>query len=403
MATVLIMVTVLLDSVAGGLAYPVLPKLVGQLSGGDAARVAQIFGAFGTLFFLLQLFAAPLQGSLSDRYGRRPVILASNFGLSADYVMMALAPTLPWLFAGRVISGAAAGSGAAAYAYMIDITPQEGRTRMFAWLGAVSSAGIALGPALGGLVGSYDLRAPFWIAAILSVLNGLCALLLLPESLVPERRAQRFSWGNANPVGLTFSLLKRYPVLLWWGICIFVFVIAVMGPNSIFTVYLSYRYDWSPKDIGYYLGIIGAWSMVTNAVIIPFSTKFLKDRAAIVVGGAGWAVLITLMGLASSGMLYVALALPWVLFTQINAMSFNSLLTREVGDSDQGQLQGAARSLNSIVGLAAPGASALLLAWGIRAGGKGLSGLPFVVSGVLVLLATVIAARITRPKPQTSP
>ena len=402
-ATLFIFITVLLDTVAGGLAYPVLPKLVSDLSGGDAARVAQIFGAFGTMFFLIQFFAAPFQGALSDRYGRRPVILISNFGLGADYVMMALAPTLPWLFAGRVISGAAAGSGAAAYAYMIDITPQEQRTRMFSLLGAASSAGFALGPALGGLIGSYDLRAPFWIAALLSVLNGLGGLLLLPESLSKDRRTPRFSWAAANPVGLTFSLLTRYPMLLWWGLAIAVYVIAVMGPNSIFSVYLAYRFDWSPRNIGFYLATLGVWSMVTNGLIIPFLTKFLRDRAAIAVGGFSWAVLITLMGLVPSGVGYVALALVWALSTQINGTSFNSMLTREVSDSDQGQLQGAARSLNSIVGLAAPAVSAVLLAWGIRTGGKPLSGLPFVASGVLVVIGTAITLRVTRPRLQTSP
>ncbi|MFZ1991115.1 MAG: MFS transporter, partial [Alphaproteobacteria bacterium] len=353
-AAAFIYVTILLDSMAGFIAAPVLPKLVTQLSGGDPARVAEIFGAFGTLFFLFQLFAAPIQGSLSDSFGRRPVILASSFGLGIDFVVMALAPTLPWLFVGRVFSGAFAGGQAVAYAYMIDITPPEKRTRMFAVMGAVGSAGIVIGPAIGGLIASYDLRAPFWVAAILSILNGFYGLFILPESLGRDRRA-RFSWRLANPVGVTMSLVRRFPVLIWWGIASLIVVLALIGTDSIFAVYLTYRFSWSPQNIGLYLAILGGWSLLAQGLVVPLITKRIGDRASIIGGAMGCAVFICLMGLVPFGVGYVGLAIVWLLFLMINGVSLNSLLSRVVGDSDQGQLQGAARSLNSVAGLIAPG------------------------------------------------
>lgn len=401
-AMAFIVVTILLDTVAFGIALPVLPSLITHVSGGDAARVAEIFGVFGTMFFLLQLFGAPVQGALSDSFGRRPIIIASNIGLGLDFVLMALAPTLPWLFAGRIVSGALSGSASAAYAYMIDVTPPDKRTRMFAYFNAATSAGVALGPALGGFIGSYDLRAPFWVAAILCLINGLYGLLVLPESLSQERRA-RFTWHLANPVGVSFSLLKRYPVLLWWGVNIFLFGFALLGVNSIFSVYLSYRFDWSPKNIGLYLAILGVWSMATQGIIVPALTKFIKDRAAAVSGGLIGSVFIAAMGLIPSGVGYVALALFWSLSFGINNVGYASLITRVVGDSEQGQLQGAARSVNSIAGLLAPGAWTLMLAWSIKAGGKPLSGLPYLVTGLLTVLATLILFRITKPAKHLAP
>jgi DHA1 family tetracycline resistance protein-like MFS transporter len=205
-AFVFIFATVLLDMLAIGIVIPVLPKLVVDFVGGDTQQAAKIFGVFGTAWALMQFLFSPFQGSLSDSFGRRPVILISNFGVGLDYLLMALAPTLGWLLVGRVISGITAASISTAYAYVADVTPQDKRVARFGLLGAAFGAGFVLGPALGGFAGSISPRLPFWIAAGLSLANACYGLLVLPESLPRSRRAG-FRWRRANPFG-ALTLLR---------------------------------------------------------------------------------------------------------------------------------------------------------------------------------------------------
>src|SRR5258708_4425597 len=243
-----IFVTVLLGMLAIGIIIPVLPKLVVDFVGGDAAEGARIYGLFGTVWALMQFVFSPVQGALSDRFGRRPVILISNFGLGLDYIVMALAPSLNWLFVGRVISGITAASISTSYAYVADVTPAEARAARFGLLGAAFGIGFVLGPALGGLAGAVDPRLPFWIAAGLSLANALYGLLVLPESLPPERRAP-FAWRRANPVRAPALLTSHSPL------------IGLSTPNfppnpahaalpSIGVLYMMYRYGWNERTVG---------------------------------------------------------------------------------------------------------------------------------------------------------
>src|SRR6201996_2518124 len=199
-AVAFIFVTILLDMMALGVVIPVLPKLIESFVDNDTASAARIFGLFGTAWALMQFLFSPIIGGLSDRYGRRPVVLLSNFGLSADYVLMALAPSLSWLFLGRLISGVTSASISTSFAYIADVTPPEQRAAYFGKIGVAFGAGFILGPALGGLLGGMSPRLPFWVAAGLSLANALYGLLILPESLPPERRAP-FRWKSANPIG----------------------------------------------------------------------------------------------------------------------------------------------------------------------------------------------------------
>src|SRR5215831_15340973 len=211
-AFIFVFITVLLDMLALGIVVPVLPKLVVDFLAGDTARAAEIYGLFGTAWALMQFLISPLHGALSDRFGRRPLILISNFGLGLDYILMALAPNLWWLFVGRVISGITSASIATAYAYVADVTPPKQRAARFGLLGVAFGVGFVLGPALGGLAGGVDPRLPFWIAAVLSLANALYGLLVLPESLAPARRAP-FLWRRANPLG-ALALLRSQRQLL---------------------------------------------------------------------------------------------------------------------------------------------------------------------------------------------
>ena len=210
-AVAFIFVTILLDMLALGLIMPILPKLVESFVDNDTASAAKIFGVFGTAWALMQFFFSPILGGLSDRFGRRPVVLLSNFGLALDYVLMALAPSLAWLFVGRVISGITSASISTAFAYIADVTPPEQRAAVFGKIGAAFGAGFILGPAIGGLLGGMDPRLPFWVAAGLSFANTLYGFLILPESLPPDRRSP-FRWKSANPLG-SLHLLRSDRVL----------------------------------------------------------------------------------------------------------------------------------------------------------------------------------------------
>ena len=394
-ATIFIFVTVALDGIAGGMALPILPALVSKLTGGGGAEIAAIFGVFGTVFYLTQLFSAPVQGALSDRFGRRPVVLGSNFGMAANYVLLALAPSVPWLFVGQAISGAASGSQSSAMAYMTDITPPEQRTRMFALLGVATSIGFIAGPGLSGIAATIDLRAPFWLASGLCLINGLYGLFVLPESLKHEHRAE-LSWKSANPLGILAGLSRAYPVLIGWALVTLLIQFGMTGINTIYTVYLSYRYSWQPSNLAIYMSVFGVWSMVAQGVVLPRVAKRLGDRRSIMVGGLTAAVGITAMGLAPRGIFYAAFAFFWMFFMVLNGAATNSMISRVVGPSEQGRLQGALRSLTSLVGIAAPGLFAYLLSEGIKLGGKPLSGLPFWLCGLLSLCGTLVAIFITR-------
>ena len=394
-AVIFIFVTLVLDSMAGAIAYPVFPRLIGQMAHADAAHVAEIFGVFGTLFFVMQFFAAPVQGTLADSFGRRPVILISATGMAADYVIMALAPNLHWLYVGRAISGITAGSIAAATAYLIDVTPVAERTRIFGLAGAAASVGTAFGPALGGLAGEYNLRLPFWIAAGLSLASVAYGWFVLPESLTPENR-QPFALRHANPVSAMHGVFRTYPVLLLWAGIIVLYTLGTMGVNSIFAVYTSYRYGWSPRDIGFYLGAVGIWSIVTQALILPLLIKRMNDRQAMIAGSLIQAVAIMGAGLVSGGISYATWAFIWIVGLVLDGAATNTLVTAKIGASDQGRVQGAFRSLNSVIGLFAPGLFALLLAHAIRDGGKPWSGAPYVLAGVMTLIGLVFAMRVTR-------
>jgi DHA1 family tetracycline resistance protein-like MFS transporter len=394
-AVIFIFVTLVLDGMAGAIAYPVFPKLIGDMTHADAAHVAEIFGVFGTLFFVMQFFAAPVQGSLSDSFGRRPVILISAIGMAFDYVIMALAPDVHWLYAGRAISGITAGSIAAATAYLIDVTPVAERTRIFGLAGAAASVGTAFGPALGGLAGSYHLRLPFWIAAGLSLASAAYGWFVLPESLKPANRAP-FVLRHANPVSAVHGVFRTYPKLLWWAAITVMYALGTMGVNSIFAVYTSYRYAWTPRDIGFYLAAVGVWSIVTQSLLLPLMIKRMSDRSAMIVGSILQVVGIAAAGLVPNGIGYAAVVFVWIVGLVLDGAATNTLISADIGPADQGRVMGAFRSINSVTGLVAPGLFALLLANAIRMGGKPLSGAPFVLAGVMVLAGLVVAIRVTR-------
>jgi len=390
-AVAFIFVTILLDMFALGLVLPILPKLVESFVDNDTASAARIFGLFGTVWALMQFVFSPILGGLSDRFGRRPVVLLSNFGLALDYVLMALAPSLIWLFVGRVISGITSASVSTAYAYIADVTPAERRAAMFGKIGVAFGAGFILGPAIGGLLGGMDPRLPFWVAAGLSFANTFYGLLILPESLPPQRRSP-FRWKSANPIG-ALHLLRSDRVLAGLSVVNFLAQLAHVVLPSTFVLYASYRYGWDATMVGLTLAMVGVCSMAVQGAAIGPIVRRLGERRALLLGLGCGAAGFLVYGVAPSGPLFW-IGIPVMALWGVAGAATQALMTQLVAPDQQGQLQGATSSVQSVSQLVGPFLFTLTFAWfiGAQAPVK-LPGAPFLLAAALLLLALVIAAR----------
>jgi len=390
-AVIFIFVTILLDTLALGVIIPILPKLVESFVDNDTASAAKIFGVFGTAWALMQFFFSPILGGLSDRFGRRPVVLLSNFGLALDYVLMALAPSLAWLFVGRVISGITSASISTSFAYIADITPPEKRAAVFGKVGAAFGAGFILGPAIGGLLGGMDPRLPFWVAAGLSFANTLYGFLILPESLPSDRRSP-FRWKSANPLG-SLHLLRSDRILAGLSLANFFGQVAHVVLPSTFVLYATYRYGWDAATVGLTLALVGICAMVVQGAGIGPIVSRLGERRALLLGLGCGAIGFLIFGVAPTGPLFW-LGIPVMAFWGVAGAATQALMTRLVAPDQQGQLQGATNSVQSVSQLVGPFLFTLTFAYfiGAQAPAK-LPGAPFLLASALLLLALVIAAR----------
>ena len=398
-AVAFIFVTILLDMLALGLIMPILPKLVESFVDNDTAQAARIFGVFGTAWALMQFVFSPILGSLSDRFGRRPVVLLSNFGLGLDYVLMALAPSLIWLFVGRVISGITSASISTAFAYIADITPAERRAAVFGKVGAAFGAGFIIGPAVGGLLGDVDPRLPFWVAAGLSFANTMYGLLILPESLPRDRRAP-FRWKSANPIG-ALHLLRSDRILAGLSVANFFAQLAHAVLPSIFVLYATYRYGWDSKTVGVTLAMVGVCAMLVQGVGIGPIVRVFGERRSLLLGLICGAAGFFIFAIAPTGPLSW-LGIPVMSLWGVSGAAIQALMTKRVAPDQQGQLQGANSSVQSISQLLGPFLFTLTFAYFIGAQTPlHLPGAPFYLASALVLLALVIAAgTLSGPKLQ---
>jgi MFS transporter, DHA1 family, tetracycline resistance protein len=389
-AVIFIFVTLLLDMLALGIIIPILPKLIESFVDNDTASAAGIFGLFGTAWALMQFLFSPVVGSLSDRFGRRPVVLLSNFGLSADYVLMALAPSLTWLFVGRLISGITSASISTAFAYIADTTPPEKRAAYFGKIGVAFGAGFILGPALGGLLGDISPRLPFWAAATLSLINGLYGLLILPESLPRDRRAP-FRWKSANPLG-ALRFLRSSRLLLGLQSSNFFAQLGHVVLPSTFVLYATYRYGWDVRTVGLTLAIVGVCSMVVQGVAIGPIVKHFGERKALLFGLLCGAAGFLIYGAAPTG-LWFCLGIPVMAPWSVANAATQALMTREVAPDQQGQLQGATSSVQSVSQMVGPFLFTLTFAFfiGDHAPFK-LPGAPFLLAALLLVVALIVAA-----------
>jgi DHA1 family tetracycline resistance protein-like MFS transporter len=389
-----ILITVMFDFLAFGIIAPVLPNLIAQFEGGDLARATKILGYFAFWWSTMQFFFSPILGAWSDRFGRRPIILISCLGLGLDYIFMAMAPSLSWLFVGRLISGITASNISTAFAYVTDVTAPEKRAKQFGMLGAAFGLGFVVGPAFGGFLGHYSLRAPFWAAAALSLANFLYGMFVLPESLPKERRATS-AWRMANPLG-SLKLLRSHPELAGLSAAMTMFYLAHNALPSVFVFYAEYRYGWNEQSVGYALTLVGICAaLVSGGLVGPYVKRFGERRSLIsglIYGVLGFAGL----ALAFRGSLFLA-SIPFIALWGVAGPSMQSLMSRRVDPSSQGKLQGAINSLRGITGMVGPVLFTQVFAFAIAKNSpRQVAGAPYFLAAALLGVSLVIAILVTR-------
>ncbi len=394
-AFIFILIMVAFDFLAFGIIAPVLPDLIRQFEGGDFVRASSVTGYFGFAWATMQFIFSPLLGAWSDRFGRRPVILISCFGLSIDYIFMALAPSLRWLFVGRLISGITTSNVATAFAYVTDVTKPEERAKPFGLISAAFGLGFVIGPAVGGWLGNMNLRFPFWAAAALSFGNVLYGYFVLPESLPPERRAKS-AWHMAHPFG-SFELLRSHRELAGLSVVVTLYYLAHNSLPSMWALYTEYRYAWSRRDVGNSLALVGVCAAIVSGVLVgPYVKRFGERRSVLsglffgTVGFAGFAF-------ATRGWMLLSV-IPFIALWGIAAPAVQSLMARHVDASSQGKLQGAINSLRAITGMAGPVLFTQIFALAISPRfGLHVSGAPYYLAAVLLGTSLLLAAYVTRP------
>jgi len=393
-ALAFIFITVLIDVLAFGVIIPVLPHLVQQFVGGDTSTAAYWTGAFAFAFSLVQFFSAPIQGALADRYGRRPVILVSCLGLGLDFIFMALAPNLAWLFVGRIISAMTSASFTTANAYIADVTAPEQRAKSFGMIGAAFGLGFIVGPLIGGVLGDINHRLPFWFAAGLALLNFCYGLFVLPESLAKDKRTPRFDWAHAKPMG-GVKMLRLYPQI--WGLVAVVFIanFAHYVYPSTFVLFADAAYGWKEKQAGYVLSAVGVLSVIVNVVLVGKLVKAMGERRALMFGLACGTLGFLVYGLAGTGWIFLA-GLPISALWAIAAPATQALITRQVPADAQGRIQGSMSSLVSLAGIFAPAVFAG--AFGFFIGPHAplhLPGVAFLIAAMMLAIAAFVAWRFT--------
>jgi len=390
-AFIFVFITVVLDMLALGMTIPVFPQLILGFTGGNHAYAAEINGLFSTVWALMQFLFSPVQGALSDRFGRRPVILASNFGLGLDYILMAAAPALSWLFVGRILSGITAASVSTANAYIADVTAPEKRARAFGMMGMAFGIGFILGPAAGGLLGSIDVRLPFWVAAGLSIVNGFYGLIVLPESLPADKRA-RFDWRKANPLG-ALKLLRSHRELFGLAAVALLNFLAHAVLPTITVLYLTYRYGWGEGMIGLCMALIGACSMVVQGGVIGPTVARFGERKTLYIGLAFGVAGFAMFWLAPTGWWFLT-GVPVLAMWGLASAAALALMSRHVAPNEQGALQGANASIMGIASMIGPAIFTLSYAVAIKA--ETLPGAPFLLASVFLVAGLLVSLQVTR-------
>jgi len=396
---VFIFATVLFDTLGFGIIIPVLPGLVVSFVGGDPARGAEIFGLFGTTWALMQFLFAPMLGALSDRYGRRPVLILSAFGLGIDYIIMALAPNLTWLFIGRVVSGITSASFTVSFAYVADTVPGEKRAGAYGMIGSIFGVGFIIGPLVGGLLAGIGPRFPFWGAAALSLASAAYGLIVLPESL-PLAYRSPVSLRKANPMG-SLSMIRARRGLAGFVTVNFLNFLAFQVLPSVYVLYAAYRYGWGYALVGTALAIVGACNIIVQGLLVRRVVARFGERIALLIGIVSGTLGFVIWGLAPNSVLFM---IAIIFYAPIGFVqpALQGLMTRRVSPSEQGRLQGINGSLMGLTGVIGPTLFTLLFAFFIGSQAPlNLPGAPFLLSAILMIGSLILTAKITNAR--TSP
>lgn len=400
-ALAFIFITMLVDSIGLGLIIPVAPKIIAQLTHEDMSGAARWGGWLYFVFALMQFLCAPLIGNLSDRFGRRPVLIASLLALGIDYVITGLAPTIAWLFIGRFLSGIAGASYTTAYAYIADITPPEKRAANFGITGAAFSVGFILGPALGGLLGQADPRVPFFLAAGLSLLNAAFGFFVLRESLAPENRRTFEPW-RANPVG-ALAALRRFPGILTLCIVVVLMRLAHDSNPAVFSYYVMFKFHWTPQLVGYALMAVGALMAVVYGGLVRLVIPKIGETVAVYLGLLCGAMGFAGYAFATESWEMFAWMVPFALMGFVMP-ALNAIMSKMVGPTEQGELQGALACIGSLTSIAAPPLLTNLFAY--FSSGRApvyFPGAAFLAASVFLVLAALVFTQIRVQSPALQP
>lgn len=383
-----IFVTLLLDIIGLGIIIPVIPQLIQELTGADVSEASRYGGWLLFAYAFFQFLFAPLVGALSDRYGRRPVLLLSLLGFGLDYLVLAFAPTLAWLFVARVVSGIFGASFTTGFAYIADVSPPEKRAQNFGLVGAAFGLGFIIGPVTGGILGELGPRVPFFVAAGLTLLNMAYGYFVLPESLPADRR-RPFEWKRANPLG-TLLALRRYPQVIGLiSSLVFVYIAshAVQGTWAYFTIE---KFNWSPKDIGLSLGAVGILSAFVQGFLIRKAIPALGAWRTLIVGMVCNVVGLILFALVQQQWMLYAFLVPYA-FGGLAGPALQGLLSNGVPENEQGELQGAMSSMMSATSIVGPPLMTTIFATFTEAGAPiYFPGAPFVAGAILSATSLVL-------------
>jgi DHA1 family tetracycline resistance protein-like MFS transporter len=384
-----IFITMLIDITGWGIIIPVIPKLIQELINGDVSEAAKIGGWLTFAYAITQFVFAPFIGNLSDKFGRRPIILLSLFAFSMDYLLLAFAPTITWLFIGRIIAGISGASITTASAYIADVSTPENRAKNFGMIGAAFGLGFIIGPVIGGLLGQYGSRVPFYAAAVLCLLNFLYGYFILPESLSKDNRRE-FSLKRANPIG-AFMNLRKYPKLIGLVVSIFLLYTASHAVHSNWSYFTMYKFNWDEKMVGISLGAIGLLVGIVQGGLIRVINPKLGNEKSIYVGMALYTVGMFLFATATQSWMMFAFLIPYCL-GGIAGPAMQAVISSQVPANEQGEIQGTLSSLMSASAIVGPPMmSTVFYYFTHKEAPFQFAGAPFVLGGILMFLSTIIA------------
>lgn len=389
-----IFITLLIDFTGFGIIIPVLPKLIEQLTGGGLS-IAAVYGGWLTLSYsVMQFISAPVLGGLSDRFGRRPVLLGSLFGLGLDYIFLAFAPTIAWLFVGRIIAGITGASFTTAQAYIADVSEPEKRAQNFGLIGAAFGIGFIVGPVVGGIFSQFGLRVPFLISAGLALINWLYGYFILPESLGLENR-RKFDWKRANPVGSLLHI-KKYPALIGLLIALFLLYIASHSVQSSWTYYTMEKFHWNETWVGYSLGFVGIVVGVVQGGLIRVIIPKIGQVKAVFYGLILYMIGFTLFAFATQGWMMFAFMLPYGL-AGIFGPALQGIISNQVPANGQGEIQGVTAGLMSAAAIIGPVIMTYLFAYFTNSKNNiYFPGAPFIMATVLTVAAIFVCSKSLR-------